>query len=149
MDTSLLRNNEFVGYTREGTAGYQPRPTADLPRYRSAPADALETEQARWDAAEAWAKENDRLRADRIGREEQERNTKRQEREAAETARRAEARVALEADVKRAYFMSPAATEEGWQRSKESLVDRRIEEQALAADRQARQQGAAMYRGNF
>lgn len=147
VDTSNLKNNEFLGYTREGTPGYKPRPTAADGPYRHAPADALEAAQEQWDAAEKWAKQNDKLRADRIAKEAAAQTAAGKQRMDAEIAKRSEARAKLEASLKSRFMMNLAATEADWAAAKDSIIARELEDQAVAADRAARANSRRMYDG--
>lgn len=145
MDMKALAKSPFMGRTRPGP-GHAPRPEPTDRKYQGRNgAESLAEDRAAWDVAEAWAAENDAIRADRIAREEAQREADRKARADAETAARTAARADLEARLKGQFMANPAALESDWTAAKDRIVAAHLEEQAVTADRQARLASARLY----
>lgn len=102
FDPKELNTNQFLGKTK-----YMPRPTGPKDgRFGTTGRADLAKDQAKWDQAQAWAAENDKIRTDRLAAIETERAAR-----AAEW--RAEATEAVLAELRDRYLRSdPAASEE-------------------------------------
>jgi hypothetical protein len=141
-----VANNPFLGCTREGKPGHKPRPTADDPVYRLYADDRLTVAQKQWDAAEAWAAENDRLREQRLAKQQAERDARQRERDEADATRRAEARSDLEERLRRQFMQTPGATVADWELAKDQMIADHLKAAALANDEAARRAASAWYR---
>ena len=121
MDASTINTNRYLGKTRS-----EPRPSRET--HPRAPDDWLRAAQRAWDAAEAWAKGNDRLRDERLTRLDEEREQKR-----AEAHRRDED--AFVATLRTRYLAAdPSATEADFQADLPEIRRRHRIDQALRTE---------------
>jgi hypothetical protein len=137
-----LSVNQFAGLTDKVA-----RPEVGDAQYRGTGATLLERDQRRWDDAKLIADHNAKLRADKEARNQTEKAETEAARTAANTASRSAARADLEDRLKSNFMGNAAATEADWERVKDSLVARALEEAALASDRSSRRRAAAAYTG--
>lgn len=124
MNATEIAGNRFLGQTTR-----VPRPSRDQVAYASDRdgGERLRRDQRAWDAAEAWAAENDRLRTERLAKLDADRTAARQRAADADAERRAGARAELETRLKARFMANPAATESDWERAKDGLITRELE----------------------
>jgi len=140
MNTTTIEirpDNRFVGKT-----GAIPRPTAaTMP---GADAARLAREQEAWDLADAWAKENEKLRLVRLARLDAERDAQREARQQAADDR-------FVGDLREKYMSAdPTATDADFQRDLQEIKRQHRIKAALsggADDGRARADNASRYVG--
>jgi hypothetical protein len=135
IDPKDINGNRFLGRTRT-----VPRPTGAERDYAwSGGAEALRRDQQLWDDAEAWARENDAIRADRLTRLDAAKTAKRRDDDAREAAKRTAERDQLVARLRSQFLAAnPGAVEADWERNRGAILDdhfRRQMDDPARADR--------------
>jgi hypothetical protein len=142
VDGRLLAENQFLGQTERIE-----RPSADQSTYQGWGAKHLERDQERWDAAVKMRQHGEQIRADREARKQEAIDARRAEAEKADAAKRAEARAAVEAKLRARFMSNPASTAQDWERVKDSMIARHLEDEALARSQAAHRAYSAHYTG--
>jgi len=141
LDVSTIKDNPFAGKTAT-----EPRPSRDASRHRFLDDAELRRRQKQWDDAQAWARQDDEMRAAHLAKVEAEKRAEVRARADEDAARRTAERDQLVARLRSDFLRQPGATEADWEHNKDAVVDDHFRRQMAANDEAARRAHGTIYR---